>query len=68
MEYFIPKLNVLNILSFNYNNMSNRNKTLFFKTELEKVGIEPIYMVGLTEDFSFYKGGVRLKLIRKNNR
>ena len=38
-----------------------------FKIELEKVGVEPIYMVGLTEDFSFYKGGVRLKLIGKNN-
>jgi len=28
MEFFIPKLNVLNILSLNYNNMSNRNLIL----------------------------------------
>ena len=28
MEFFIPKLNVLNILSFNYNNMNNRNLIL----------------------------------------
>ena len=38
-----------------------------FKSELEKVGVEPIYMLGLSEDFSFYKGGVRLKLIGENN-
>ena len=24
-----------------------------FKIELEEVGVEPIYMIGLTEDFSF---------------
>ena len=28
MDNFIPKLNVLNILSFNYNNMNNRNLIL----------------------------------------
>ena len=28
MEFFIPKLNVLNILSLNYNNMNNRNLIL----------------------------------------
>ena len=28
MEYFIPKLNILSILSFNYNTMNNRNLIL----------------------------------------
>ena len=38
-----------------------------FKEELKNFGIEPIFMVGMTENFSYYKGGVRLKLIGKNN-
>lgn len=38
-----------------------------FKKDLSKEGIEAIYMTGMSEDFSFYKGGIRLKLIGEIN-
>lgn len=50
---------------------SEKNKSFMFtdnfREKLKDFGIEPIYMIGMSEDFSFYKGGVRLKLIEKSN-
>ena len=50
---------------------SEKNKAIMFtsnfKDKLKEFGIEPIYMIGMSEDFSFYKGGIRLKLIEEIN-
>jgi len=50
---------------------SEKNKAVMFtgdfRDKLKDFGIEPIYMIGMSENFSFYKGGVRLKLIEKTN-
>ena len=69
MEFFIPKLNVLNILSFNYNNMSNRNLILEpfccimriilleYKPEGTKISIQNNSI--LYNDPTFYQGILR---------
>ena len=69
MEFFIPKLNVLNILSFNYNNMNNRNLILEpfccimiiilleYKPEGTKISIQNNSI--LYNDPTFYQGILR---------
>lgn len=38
-----------------------------FKNTLNRFGIDPLFMVGTDEDFTFYKGGLRLKLLEHLN-
>ena len=69
MEFFIPKLNVLNILSLNYNNMSNRNLILEpfccimriilleYKSIFTKISIQNNSI--LYNDPTFYQGILR---------
>ena len=69
MEYFIPKLNILNILSLNYNTMNNRNLILEpftcivriilldFKPDGTKISIQSNSI--LYNDPTFYQGILR---------